>query len=417
MSNYVSQYSGVQIDTALSVIIVSGLTAPAAAYITSVIIGTAVASKAVVLDANKDFAGVRYLSVDRLAASKGIVFESLSAKPVENPAAGRIQLYSKSGGLFYMNSSGVEYPLGGNIGFKILEYIPSGVTYYPGEQCYYNLVLYLCVTQTSGAFDTNDWQAFLAPEYEYSNSTPMPVSVGGLEAGTTFSSLTMTSLLNNLLYPYQYPSFTAFSISGQSTTLECGEEIAAGAHTFVWSVSNGANVQSNSIAIRDVSAGADLANSLANDGTESVNTGVAITKIVTGQTQQWSVRGTDSNADPISARTFTVVWYSPFYYGVGAVGLSVAQVQGLTKQIVATGNKTYTFSPSNQVYYCAYPASYGVLTSILDTNGFEVIGDFTLRVVSFTNNSPNYKGGTVSYNVYEFNNLTTQTNFNITFKF
>jgi hypothetical protein len=112
-----------------------------------------------------------------------------------------------------------------------------------------------------------------------------------------------------------------------------------------------------------------------------------------------------------STLTFTEVY--PYYYGVGAPGLTAAQVAALTKSVMAESTDvSFDFSPSSQVYYFAYPAAYGTLTSILDDNGFETISDWTLRVENITG----LDGNPVSYNIYEFNNLTTQTNFTNRFR-
>jgi hypothetical protein len=108
---------------------------------------------------------------------------------------------------------------------------------------------------------------------------------------------------------------------------------------------------------------------------------------------------------------------STFYYGVGAQALNVAGIQALTKFWEPRGSKTLLFSPNNQVFYFAYPESYGNLVSIRDTNGFNITSDWTKTVRTFTLSLPNYAGGTSPYNVYEFKNLTTQTNFDITFNF
>lgn len=108
---------------------------------------------------------------------------------------------------------------------------------------------------------------------------------------------------------------------------------------------------------------------------------------------------------------------STFYYGVGAKALDVPGIQALTKFWETRGSKTLLFSPVNQVYYFAYPQSYGDLVSIRDTNGFNITTDWTKTVRTFTLSLPNYSGGTSPYNVYEFKNLTTQTNFDITFNF
>lgn len=251
----------------------------------------------------------------------------------------------------------------------------------------------------------------------YTNATPMPEEVGGLEVGTTFDDEALVDIIENLLYPYQYPAFSSFSMSGQTTTLECGVEISSGTKTWTWATSNSSNVNANSIDIDDITDSNNLITGTANDGTEDVSIGgSAITKTTTGQQHRWRITGTNSQSEDFT-RDFVVTWRSPFYYGEGAAGLSVAQIQGLTKQVTGSGNKTYTFNPSTQVMYVAYPASYGALSSILDPNGFETIADWTLSVVDFTNNSPDYEGTTVSYNVYEYDNVTTQSDFDVTFIF
>ena len=253
-------------------------------------------------------------------------------------------------------------------------------------------------------------------DFTYSNLTPMPNDVGGYESGTTFSEKTLKEMWDGILYPYQYPAFTSFSMASQSTTLECGIEVAGGNRTFNWGTSNPSNIEANSIEIEDLTTSTVLGTGLANDGSEILDIGTAITKLTTNSVHQWRIYATNTQSDVFN-RTFTVRWYSPFYYGVGDPSLSVSAIQQLTKQVVGKSDKTYTFNPSTQVMYFAYPASYGDLTSILDPNNFEIIGDFTKRQETFTTNSPYYEGDSVLYNVYEFNNLTTQSNFNVTFKF
>jgi hypothetical protein len=101
-----------------------------------------------------------------------------------------------------------------------------------------------------------------------------------------------------------------------------------------------------------------------------------------------------------STASFTFVY--PYYSGAGAVGLTAAQVAALTKDVrVSSSNLTKSFTTTNgQVYYFAYPASYGALTSILDINGFETFPDWTLR----TENITGLDGNAISYRIYEFNN-------------
>jgi len=102
----------------------------------------------------------------------------------------------------------------------------------------------------------------------------------------------------------------------------------------------------------------------------------------------------------VSSRNFTFVY--PYYSGAGVPGLTAAQVAALTKDIrTSNSNLNKSFTTSNgDVYYFAYPASYGALTSILDENSFETIGDWTLR----TENITGLDASAVSYRIYEFNN-------------
>lgn len=121
--------------------------------------------------------------------------------------------------------------------------------------------------------------------------------------------------------------------------------------------------------------------------------------------------GDGTGASDSNTLTYTFVY--PYYYGSGAQNLTAAQVAALTKNIVVEStSKAVTYTASNQVFYFAYPASYGVLTSILDPNGFEIISGFTLRVETITG----LDGNAVSYNIYELDNPVTQTNYVVTFK-
>ena len=89
----------------------------------------------------------------------------------------------------------------------------------------------------------------------------------------------------------------------------------------------------------------------------------------------------------------------PYYHGCAAPARTPAQVATLTKSVITSNaNLNRVFDSLNgDVYYFAYPASYGVLTSILDVNGFEVFGSFTRRVENITG----LDGIPVSYNIYE----------------
>lgn len=114
------------------------------------------------------------------------------------------------------------------------------------------------------------------------------------------------------------------------------------------------------------------------------------------------------------ANTITYPFVYPYYYGVGMAGLADAQINTLTKAIIAQSPAVaVTTQPSGQVFYFAYPASYGPLTSILDANGFETLSDYNQRTASVTG----LDGTAQSYRVYESKYpTTTPGNFTNTYK-
>ena len=112
--------------------------------------------------------------------------------------------------------------------------------------------------------------------------------------------------------------------------------------------------------------------------------------------------GATGGPTTVTSNTVTYTFVYPYYSDNGAVGLTAAAVGGLTKSVIvstATVNKTFT-AAGGEVFYFAYLASYGALTSILDVNGFETISDWTLT----TSNITGLDATAQSYRIYEFNN-------------
>lgn len=113
-----------------------------------------------------------------------------------------------------------------------------------------------------------------------------------------------------------------------------------------------------------------------------------------------------------SNTSFTFVY--PYYVGAGAASLVASAVAALTKRLItSTSSRTETITASaGNVFYFAYPASYGALTSILDVNNFETLADWTLR----TENITGLDGNAISYRIYEFKNPVTAGSYQYIFK-
>ena len=76
------------------------------------------------------------------------------------------------------------------------------------------------------------------------------------------------------------------------------------------------------------------------------------------------------------------------------------------------GNKSVSYNANNQRMVFAYPKSYGVLTSIIDPNNFNVTDTFTRSEVNIYCADDNQ----IPYYVY-VNEASTVSNFAMSFRF
>jgi hypothetical protein len=232
------------------------------------------------------------------------------------------------------------------------------------------------------------------------NASPTPTTIGGIAAGTTFASIPVETVLQNLLYPYQTPAFSSFSMSGQTTPLEVGSSVTGGLHTFTWGTTNPTNINTNSISVIDVTNGnAVLASSLANTGSTSI-TLTSVTKI-TATTHQWKVQSTSTVAATLSS-TYTVTWQWKRFYGESTnTSLIASEVQALRiGGLSASFAGTYAFSAGGYKWL-AYPSLLGTATSFKDQSTNLDVPFQTVQTLSITN----INGITTTYNVHRTVNI------------
>jgi len=218
----------------------------------------------------------------------------------------------------------------------------------------------------------------------FTNPAPMPEEVGGYEPGSTFDDATLEQLFQNLLYPYQYPAVTSFSISGQGTTLEVGDSVPGGLTTFDWNLSNDVNVNTDSISIEDSTSETVYAVALANDNTESIDIGPAIIK-TSASSNTWKLSAQNTRGQSIS-RTFNVYWKWRTYYGTSAnTSLTADQVKSLPSNSLDSNFSGTKTVPANDYKYFAYPTSFGLKINFQDAiNGFAVAME-PASILSITN--------------------------------
>jgi hypothetical protein len=205
----------------------------------------------------------------------------------------------------------------------------------------------------------------IAPD-SYANSTPMPSTVGGWEAGSTFTGQSSKQMWDGLLYPYGYPSFTAFSLASYSV-FEIGDGVSAGSHNFTWANTNHANINPNSIDILDITGATTLISGTANDGSEPYNFLTPVTSSTPNSSYTYRVRGTNTHSQ-IFQRDLTLYWRAKRFYGesVNAGPLVEADVEALRINELASGFAgTYVFAAGGYKYI-AYETTLGTATVFKD---------------------------------------------------
>lgn len=87
-------------------------------------------------------------------------------------------------------------------------------------------------------------------------------------------------------------------------------------------------------------------------------------------------------------------------------------VKALSSRPALKQDQIYSASCSNQRFCFAYPAAFGSITSVKDTNGFEILSGFTQSSVIYT-----IDGTPQNYTLMVLTSPCTVTNFNLTFSF
>lgn len=239
----------------------------------------------------------------------------------------------------------------------------------------------------------------------YTDSTPVPVDHGGVEAGDVLAGLTANEILQLILNPYQYPAFTSFTISGQSNPLEVGDSIPA-AVTFIWGTSNPANIVANSLAIRDVTNAIDLATGLANDGSEAIVMGGPIQK-TTQASHVFRISGQNTKLQTF-LRNVTYNWRWRLYYGTNTnATLDETAIEALASSLLTnTYARTYALGGGSNYKYVCFPTSFGTPTTFIDVDtGFGVDMVKQSPDVSVTNSF----GQTTNYSVWRTLNIVGST--------
>lgn len=272
------------------------------------------------------------------------------------------------------------------------------------------------VTDAENEFISNQDKTTLKDRSVFTSNEPIINPIGDISAGETFDNVPIPQMLQRILYKYTAPTITC-------TTTPAGGVFEKGTAQNVTKVSVRVTKKSMNITKVEVkAAGASLG---VKDNAEEVKNGgtfdFAVTKKVYADTT-FSGEATDGKPTTVKANASTFTFVDPFYYGSTDKAAPVeADITGLTKIVQVKGNKTFSFTTTNNRMVIAYPKAYGALKSILDPNNFENLTAFTQTEVNINRPRENEGGDAspeaVAYFVYTAKSASSVAGFNMTFKF
>lgn len=246
---------------------------------------------------------------------------------------------------------------------------------------------------------------------KYTNTKATPYTVGGIKAGSTFENKTMSQMWDSLLYPFIAPSNLRLTIdsSVQTGVIEKGITISPSATTKLsWSINgNDGTITKIEFFKNDTSVKTFEGENLSTSG--YTEWGTDFGTISSNTNIKYKITYKENTSDILTSNAITWTFVDPYFYGVGASGVGITN---LTKSISVKSDKTFSFTTNNNFIYFAYPASYGSLTSIKDSNGFENISGFDKITTQLA-----VESGAVDYIIYQSKAPSTQTNFVLTFKY
>lgn len=206
----------------------------------------------------------------------------------------------------------------------------------------------------------------------YTNSTPVPVTLGGITASSTFTAVPLTEMFDRLLYPYQTPAFSAFALSG-TTILEVGDPLT-GSRTFSWTTSNPSNVTSNTVNINNITTATNIVTGTADDSAYVYDFTANPVDPNTAVTHTYRISATNTQTT-VFTRDLTTSWRWRMYWGTSSLSsLTETQIEELTnKPLATTSAGSFSFDAAGYKYI-AYPVAFGAARTLFKdaSTGFEV---------------------------------------------
>lgn len=219
--------------------------------------------------------------------------------------------------------------------------------------------------------------------FTYTNTLPMPTTVGGWPAGSTFSNVGLNELWTTLLYAYPFPNFSLFTIGSIVSLIEVGDIIIAGNYSANWLINNPQMLANNSIDINYITGNIQLANNLPDMPPQNIILPAISFNVPTPVIFRISAMDTTGGT---FSRDFIVNFVSRIYIGESLLSSLVeADIKALRiRELAETVDGDYDLLGGGYKWFC-YPVTMGLRSDFHDVVTNYAIAMNTVETVSVTN--------------------------------
>lgn len=256
------------------------------------------------------------------------------------------------------------------------------------------------------AYQNDAWYDLIPASTAFSSNVTFVLSsgksFGKYTNGQTapWAGLTAVQAMQDAAIEYISPAFSAFSITGQSTTVEVGTTLS-GSKTFTWTIAANSGVVPT-IDIYNITTSSTLVSGTLNDGTQAA-TITTVQLNSNGATQSW--RGIGNNTSPVgtfNSSAFTVTGRFYDFYGPTATSpTNSATVRALPSSAFYTGSTTFTLNTGSTLIKFVVALPPGItITSVIDLDALSanITSEY---VLTGTINVLDAGGTNRPYNIYE----------------
>lgn len=253
---------------------------------------------------------------------------------------------------------------------------------------------------------------------------PSSITIGGLEKGSILEERTIREVLLEMLCPFVMPSVVA--------TIQFGEhgDFLNEIGTIVEVAGIVANIERGSYPISKILFKKKVGNTYEilqiGDGSDTEHWNPDLYEITQSVPSDYfivEVEDTAGNIATCNTQAIDIIY--PIYYGTIAADKEPdGTINKLHKTLKAPGTSCrFFFSTKNERMVFAVPQGYGVVSEIVDQNGYNITNSFNTKTITLKFKVKESVNDTVVYNEYSqnyfvyYNNPSTVTRFEVVFNF